>query len=286
MNLILQNIKKAYGKNLVLDDISAEMSTGIYGLLGANGVGKTTLFKIISGSLTNYQGTITYPAINGKKQVLLGFLPQNFSGYPDMTIHQFLLYLGTIKSTISKKKILRDIEEKLELFNLTELRDKKLKTLSGGQLRRVGLAQAFQLNPKVIMLDEPTTGLDPTERIKFKNYIAAAGHQRTILVSTHIVTDLELTAKEIFILKNGHFVMKGTEKELIKKCYGLVWDAEFTSQQELSRHTVSMVYDAPGKIKARIISSSPPSPDALKAIPTLNDVYLINFRKESRTNGI
>ncbi|WP_353095637.1 ATP-binding cassette domain-containing protein [Tissierella praeacuta] len=294
MSLQIKNIKKSYGNNVVIDDMSATIENGIYGFLGANGVGKTTLFKIISGFLTDYQGTVIYPDIDDKKDVLLGFLPQKFNGYPDMSICEFLSYLGNIKSNASQNRINNDIDEKLNLFNLTDLKHKKLKRLSGGQLRRVGLAQAFLLNPKIIMLDEPTTGLDPTERINFKNYISNFGHEQIILISTHIVTDLEFISKEIFILKDGHFVMNGTEKDLINRCDDFVWEANFNNQldmhNELKVHNktedyvVSMVYESEGTIKARIISSTRPVPNAVKVKPTLNDVYLINFKKEAHSN--
>lgn len=288
--LQLKDIKKSYGSNVVLDRINLELTNGIYGFLGANGVGKTTLFKIISGYITNYKGKVIYPQIKEKKNVMLGFLPQNFIGYPDMTIYQFLLYLGKIKSNFTKSRIDSDIDEKLELFNLTDIRGKKLGSLSGGQLRRVGLAQAFQLNPQIVMLDEPTTGLDPTERIKFKNYISDVGHSQTVLISTHIVTDLEFISKKIFILKNCHFVMSGSEKSLIEKCAGLVWEAEFQNETELHRcigeSLISMIYDHGNRIKVRIISSMPPTLDAVKVEPNLNDVYLVNFKKEADINVI
>lgn len=288
MSLELKNIKKSYRDKEVLKGIDASMTNGIYGFLGANGVGKTTLFKIISGYITNFQGQLIYPKINEKKELMLGFLPQTFDGYPDMTIYEFLAYLGNIKSDFTQKKIDGDIGEKLDLFNLTDLKDKKLKKLSGGQRRRVGLAQAFLLNPRIVMLDEPTTGLDPTERIKFKNYITDAGHDQILLISTHIVSDLEYIAKEIFILKNGHFVMAGPEKELISKCEGLVWEAKYENEMDLHKRTkdmaVSMIYDFEGGLKARIISKSSPNPSAVPVKPTLNDVYLANFKKEATAN--
>ncbi len=289
MSLELKNIKKSYRDKEVLKGIDASMTNGIYGFLGANGVGKTTLFKIISGYITNFQGQLIYPKINEKKELMLGFLPQTFDGYPDMTIYEFLAYLGNIKSDFTQKKIDGDIGEKLDLFNLTDLKDKKLKKLSGGQRRRVGLAQAFLLNPRIVMLDEPTTGLDPTERIKFKNYITDAGHDQILLISTHIVSDLEYIAKEIFILKNGHFVMAGPEKELISKCEGLVWEAKYENEMDLHKRTkdmaVSMIYDFEGGLKARIISKSSPNPSAVPVKPTLNDVYLVNFKKEATANA-
>lgn len=288
MSLELKDIKKSYGRNVVLNVINATLENGVYGFLGANGVGKTTLFKIISGFLTNYKGKVVYPNIDDKKDTLLGFLPQSFSGYPDMSIYQFLSYLGNIKSNASKNRINSDIDEKLDLFNLTNIKHKKLKTLSGGQLRRVGLAQAFLLDPKIVMLDEPTTGLDPTERINFKNYISNFGHDQTVLISTHIVSDLEFISKEIFILKDGHFVMNGTERDLIYQCGDFVWEANFANelemQNKLKNCTVSMIYELDGMIKARIIASTQPVPNAIKVKPTLNDVYLINFKKEAHSN--
>ena len=290
MCLKIKHVKKSYGDKTVLDDINLELDSGLYGFLGANGVGKSTLFKIISRYITDYTGTVVYPKKNRNAAVEIGFLPQNFGGYPDMKVDEFLLYLGSIKSNASPKTILRDIDEKVELFNLTEFRQKKLKKLSGGQLRRVGLAQAFQLNPKIILLDEPTTGLDPTERIKFKNYLTEIGREQIILLSTHIVTDLEIIAKKIFILKDHNFVMTGSEKDLINQCFGMVWEAEFQSEIDLhkiaSNRTISMVYSVGTKTKARVISDTPPTPTAVKVIPTLNDVYLINFEKEAGFHAI
>lgn len=287
--LSLKNITKCYGKIKILDDINIELTNGIYGFLGENGVGKTTLFKIICGYITDHEGQVIYPRSNKNSEVLLGFLPQHFSGYPDMTIYQFLLYLGKVKINAHKKIILDDIEEKLELFNLTQIKDKKLKTLSGGQLRRVGLAQAFQLNPKIVMLDEPTTGLDPTERIRFKNYISKASQEQIILISTHIVSDLEFITKEIFILKNKKFVMSGTEESLIESCKGLVLECTFKNAHEMNKkvkkNTVSMVYESETGIRARIICGDSTELSGNLVVPTLNEVYLVNFKKEVGNNA-
>ncbi|KGN00429.1 ATP-binding cassette domain-containing protein [Clostridium botulinum] len=289
MGLKLVNVTKSYGENVILDNINLELENGIYGLLGANGVGKTTLFKVISGFLTDYKGKVAYPKLNDKNETLLGFLPQSFTGYPEMAVQEFLKYIGGIKANASQHIINKEIDEKLELFGLTDFKSKKLKTLSGGQLRRVGLAQAFLLNPKIVMLDEPTTGLDPTERIRFKNYISEFGREQTILVSTHIVSDLEFISKEIFILKDGNFVMKGTEKQLVQRCNNLVWEASFKNEMELHNrlkdYTISMIYDDGGITKARVISEKPPVPNSINVVPTLNDIYLFNFKKEAQSNA-
>ena len=166
MNLTLNNVEMQYGNKKVLNGIDMDLAPGIYGLLGANGAGKTTLFKVISGYATKYKGEICYPASRKRaKEVLLGILPQVFVGYPLMTVYEFLMYMGRIKSGFNRAGIEEDVLNNMEVFGLKELQNKKLKSLSGGQLRRVGLAQAFLLNPKIILLDEPTTGLDPLSRI-------------------------------------------------------------------------------------------------------------------------
>lgn len=289
MSLRLKNITKSYGKRIILNNVNFELKSGIYGLLGANGVGKTTLFKLISGFTTDYSGEIVYPKLSNSNEVLLGFLPQNFTGYPHMTIQEFLVYIGNIKSNVSQSRINKEINEKMELFGLREFKNKKLKNLSGGQLRRVGLAQAFLLNSKIVMLDEPTTGLDPTERIKFKNFISEFAREQTILISTHIVSDLEFISKEIFILKNGKFVMSGTEKELLDRCSDCVWETSFQNEMELHKElkncTISMIYEEGNSIKARVISKEMPTPNAKKISPNLNDVYLFNFKKEAKLNA-
>ncbi|MBE6050971.1 MAG: ATP-binding cassette domain-containing protein [Clostridium sp.] len=289
MSLRLKNITKSYGKRIILNNVNFELKSGIYGLLGANGVGKTTLFKLISGFTTDYSGEVVYPKLSNSDEVLLGFLPQNFTGYPHMTIQEFLVYIGNIKGDVSQRIINKEINEKMELFGLKEFKNKKLKKLSGGQLRRVGLAQAFLLNPKIVMLDEPTTGLDPTERIKFKNFISEFAREQTILISTHIVSDLEFISKEIFILKNGKFVMSGSEKELLDRCSDCVWETSFQSEMELHKElkncTISMIYEDGNSIKARVISKEMPTPNAKKISPNLNDVYLFNFKKEAKLNA-
>lgn len=173
--LKLIKVKKNYGSKKVLNGIDAELCNGVYGLLGANGEGKTTLFNIITGYDKKSGGNIVYPSYDKKKDVLIGILPQQFVGYPEMTIDEFLRYIASVKGNWDKKDYENDISEKLKIFNLLSVRNKKIKKLSGGQVRRLGLVQAFLLNPKIILLDEPTTGLDPKERLRFKDYIVKMG---------------------------------------------------------------------------------------------------------------
>lgn len=282
--LKLQGIRKSYGKKRVLRGIDMELSHGIYGFLGENGVGKTTLFKIISGYTQEFQGSVWYPK-HGKGEVLLGVLPQNFVGYPNMTVREFLAYMANIKAEADKQEVTREIEEKMELFAVDAFHKKRLKTLSGGQLRRVGLAQAFLFHPRLVLLDEPTAGLDPTERIRLKNYLSDAGHGQTILLSTHIVTDLEYICREIFIIKGGLVADQGTEDELIDRQRANVWECAFANERQmheaLAGRTISMTYNDQGRIKARVVSAQMPVPDAWHVQPVLNDVYLSVFRKEA-----
>lgn len=280
MNLTLNNVEMQYGNKKVLNGIDMDLAPGIYGLLGANGAGKTTLFKVISGYATKYKGEIYYPASRKRaKEVLLGIL-QVFVGYPLMTVYEFLMYMGRIKSGFNRAGIEEDVLNKMEVFGLKELQNKKLKSLSGGQLRRVGLAQAFLLNPKIILLDEPTTGLDPIERIRLKNYLSNISKTQIIIISTHIVSDLENLANKIFIIKSGYIIASGNESELINDCEGSVWevpihdrDTEYSIKNEL----VSMIHEDRGVTVARVINRKKISKEARLVKPTLNDAYLYYF---------
>ena len=281
MNLTLNNVEMQYGNKKVLNGIDMDLAPGIYGLLGANGAGKTTQFKVISGYATQYKGEIHYPASRKRaKEVLIGILPQVFVGYPLMTVYEFLMYMGRIKSGFNRAGIEEDVLNNMEVFGLKELQNKKLKSLSGGQLRRVGLAQAFLLNPKIILLDEPTTGLDPTERIRLKNYLSNISKTQIIIISTHIVSDLEYLANKIFIIKSGYIIASGNESELINDCEGSVWevpihdrDTEYSIKNEL----VSMIHEDRGVTVARVINRKKISKEARLVKPTLNDAYLYYF---------
>lgn len=192
MDVHIKNLNKTYGSKVVLNNISTSMDRGIYGFLGANGVGKSTLFNIISGYIKPTSGEVLF----NDKEPRIGFLPQQFNGYPEMTVDEFLHYLALVKTEKNSNDITFDIKEKLKIFQLENKKDVKLKNLSGGQIRRVGLAQAFLGNPNIILLDEPTAGLDPSQRNHFKNYLIEESHAKTVLLSTHIVSDLEFITKK------------------------------------------------------------------------------------------
>ena len=211
---------------------------------------------------------------------MLGILPQVFVGYPLMTVYEFLMYMGRIKSGFNRAGIEEDVLNNMEIFGLKELQNKKLKSLSGGQLRRVGLAQAFLLNPKIILLEEPTTGLDPIERIRLKNYLSNISKTQIIIISTHIVSDLEHLANKIFIFKSVYIIACGNEFDLINYCEGIVWevpihdrDTEYSIKNEL----VSMIHEDRGVTVARVINRKKISKEARLVKPTLNDAYLYYF---------
>ena len=286
MGIKLVGVSKGYKKNLVIKNINLEIGEGIYGFLGANGVGKTTLFKIISGYFTKYKGKVIYPDLEGKEIPMIGYLPQEFKGYPQFSVYEFLKYIANIKGKKSDEELELEIENKLEIFNLKEIKNKKLKSLSGGQKRRVGLAQAFLLNPKIVLLDEPTTGLDPNERIHFKNYISNLKNKQIILISTHIVSDLEYIAKKIFILKDGTIVEEGAEEELKNKALGYIWEVVPESIRDrekiITEHLVSKIYESNDSIRIRVISENRPNINARKVEPTLEDIYLMHFQREGK----
>lgn len=286
MKLELKNVSKNYGRKVVLDGVSTSIGNGIYGLLGANGVGKTTLFNIISGYTSPTDGEVIF----SDGDTSIGILPQKFNGYPEMTVLEFLHYIATIKGAKINRSVREDIKEKLQIFNLVDKRNSKIKKLSGGQVRRVGLAQAFLLNPSIVLLDEPTAGLDPTERNHFKNYINKLSDRETIFISTHIVSDLEFITKKIFILKDGNFIMEGSEDELINLCRGKVWETKFKDRQEMNRKlngvTISNIYDYNGEIVVRFITDNPVLSNRFEVKPTLEDVYLYNFKNEGKNNEI
>ncbi|MDO5301422.1 MAG: ATP-binding cassette domain-containing protein [Tissierellia bacterium] len=278
MMLDLKNIKKSYGENNVLTDISVSINNGIHGLLGANGTGKTTLFSIISGFLKEDGGTITYPTCATKEDVLIGVLPQNFVGYPEMSVEEFLEYLSQVKGDWTKRKTRAEIAEKTQVFNLTNVRKKKLKQLSGGQLRRVGLAQAFLFNPKIVLLDEPTVGLDPKERLHLKNYLASLKENHIILLSTHIVSDLEKLADKIYILKDGKIVEQGSEEKLLAKLDHKVWEIDYENYTRGSKGILVKEYNKNGQVFLRLICEEKPSSQARPVKAELEDLYISYFQ--------
>ena len=216
MELIIDRVSKQYKNKIAVDRISLKLEKGIYGLLGANGAGKTTLMRMICGILTPTSGTITYNGVDVSEEgyrAVLGYLPQDFGYYPDFSGKDFLLYMAALKG-LSKKSAQKKVKELLELVSLEEVAKKKIKTYSGGMKQRLGIAQALLNDPEILILDEPTAGLDPKERVRFRNLIADLGKDNIVILSTHIVSDIDRIADHILMMNNGKLVFEGTREEI------------------------------------------------------------------------
>ena len=211
MELIIDRVSKQYKNHIAVDRLSARLHQGVYGLLGANGAGKTTLMRMLTGILTPTSGTITLDGMDVSTEdyrAVLGYLPQDFGYYPEFTAMDFLLYLAALKG-IPKARAKQRAKELLDLVSLQDVGRKKIKTFSGGMKQRLGIAQALLNDPKLLILDEPTAGLDPKERIRFRNLIEQLGKDAIVLLSTHIVSDIEHIADEILLMKDGQLIFQG-----------------------------------------------------------------------------
>ena len=216
MELIIDRVSKQYKNKIAVDRINLTLRKGICGLLGANGAGKTTLMRMICGILTPTSGTITYDGLDVSEEeyrAVLGYLPQDFGYYPDFSGKDFLLYMAALKG-LTKESAKKRVNELLELVSLTDAAKKKIKTYSGGMKQRLGIAQALLNNPQILILDEPTAGLDPKERVRFRNLIAELGKDNIVILSTHIVSDIDRIADRILMMNNGKLVFDGTREEI------------------------------------------------------------------------
>ena len=284
MKLELKKITKYYGKFKALEDVSAELQDGVYGLLGPNGAGKTTLIGILIGILASSGGEIDIDGEHTAKMDrryydLVGFLPQYPRFYPNFTVSEFLSYMCEMKAVKSAEMRIREV---LEFVNLSDAGAKRIGALSGGMRQRLGIAQAILNDPKLLVLDEPTAGLDPMERVRFRNLISRLAPGRIILLATHIVSDVECIAKEILLLKAGQLVMQGAPSALEDSIRGKVW--EIAASQEESIHLSEMccvtnMKQKDGAFLLRIVSDLPPLENAAPAAPNLEDVFLYTFYK-------
>ena len=216
MELVLDRVSKQYPNNIAADRISLQLGVGVTGLLGANGAGKTTLMRMICGILKPTSGSISFDGMDVSEELyrdVLGYLPQNFGYYPSFTGRDFLLYIAVLKG-LNRKTAQRKSAELLKAVNLEEAADKKIRTYSGGMKQRLGIAQALLNDPKIIVLDEPTAGLDPKERVRFRNMIADLGKESIVLLSTHIVSDVEHIADRILMMRDGQIIWDGRKNNI------------------------------------------------------------------------
>ncbi|MGN0976801.1 MAG: ABC transporter ATP-binding protein [Faecousia sp.] len=292
MELKITNLTKQFADVKAVDGISCTLGTGVYGLLGVNGAGKTTLMRMLTTLVTPTSGAITWDgrdifAMEGEYRRILGYLPQDFGFYPDFTEYDYLMYIASIKGlrpSVAKQRT----KQLLQQVGLWTARDKKMKTLSGGMKRRAGIAQAMLNDPKILVLDEPTAGLDPSERIRFRNLISELSEDRIVLLSTHIVSDVEYIANEILLMKDGRITASGTAQELIAASRLKVWRCTVPrdkTERYLKAFRVANVKTVPGGAELRILSPKPPTENAREETATLEDVFLHYFGERGGENN-
>lgn len=276
----IENLNQFYGKKQALKDISLTIETGMFGLLGRNGAGKTTLMKVLSTLLPKSEGKITVcerPVEQAKEvRKITGYLPQEFSMYPNMSVYEAMDYLGVL-SGLQKAQRRQRIPELLERVNLQGGQKKKVKELSGGMKRRLGIAQAILHDPDVLIVDEPTAGLDPEERVRFRNLLCEIAEDRIVILSTHIVGDVEATCENIAVLDRGEIIYKGTVSELIGHAEGRVYQAEISKGEleELKKHcTVTSMLTLGNNVMVRFLSKEKPFASAKPCAAGVEDAYM------------
>lgn len=288
MELSLNSLTKKYDALTAVKDVNLTMTSGVYGLLGVNGAGKTTLMRMICTLIRPSRGNITYDGkdiweMEGTYRRQLGYLPQDFGYYPDLTVTDYLMYIASIKGlrpAFAKSRI----NGLLERVGMIKAAKTKMRKLSGGMLRRVGIAQAILNDPKILILDEPTAGLDPNERIRFRNLISELAEDRLVLLSTHIVSDVEFIANEIILMNKGEFFFTGTAAEIVAAIDKEVWTCTVPRQEVdeyLKRYLVANVKTAPHGVELRILSAYPPVADARQEQVTLEDAFLFYFGEKA-----
>ncbi len=287
MELKITDLTKKFQDIAAVDGVSYTLTAGVYGLLGVNGAGKTTLMRMLCTLLRPTSGSITWDGrdifeMDGEYRRILGYLPQDFGYYPDFTVYDYLMYIASIKGLRPVTAGAR-AEALLRQVGLAGARNKKMKKLSGGMKRRAGIAQAMLGDPRILILDEPTAGLDPNERIRFRNLISELAEERLVLLSTHIVSDIEYIAGEILLMKDGRIKASGTIQELLAAMPEQVWSVNLPKaavESYMKSYKVSNVKTVPGGAQLRIISAEKPADDAALETATLEDLFLDYFGEQ------
>ena len=286
MKLTISNVSKSFKKRNALQNISFELQPGIYGLLGPNGAGKTSLMKIIADIMVPTSGVVSLDGTPVKElgenyRNLLGYMPQNLGVYRDFTAEQYLLYIAALKG-LPPKDTQKKVYEQLKKVGLEQSAKDKLKTFSGGMIRRIGIAQTLLNSPMILLLDEPTAGLDPQERIRLRNILSGLSEHCIVVLSTHIVSDVELIADKVILLNNGTLLAADRVNDLLHNLKGMVWSFCLSSKtvlQEMSNEfLIGNVIQNDCDIQVRVISRNKPHNNAVSLPPTMEDLYLFYFQ--------
>ena len=297
MKLTIDNITKSYGTNLALNGFTAELTPGIYALLGPNGSGKSTLMNILTDNLKADSGQVTYTDDAGKTENTLemgvrfreklGFMPQYPGLYPNFTVERFLWYMASLKG-MTKAEASKQIPEILAAVELDDVPRRKIGALSGGMKQRLTLAQAVLGDPEILILDEPTAGLDPKQRIAVRNFISKLALGKIVIIATHVVPDIEFIARDVIMLKKGVIVDSAPPHELTRKIDGQVWivpcrESEVTRMQDRYRVVAITRDEITSDVLLRVLSAEKPTEGSRHASPTLEDYYLTVFGESSGT---
>lgn len=287
MKLSAMNLTKKFHNTIAVNDFEYTFENGIYGLLGPNGSGKSTLMRMLCDILSPSAGEVTLDGVAIRKldaqfRDLLGYLPQNFGYYPQFTAYDFLMYFAALKGFQKKDARVR-VQQVLEKVSLMDVKKHKIKTFSGGMKQRLGIAQALLNDPKILIVDEPTAGLDPKERTKFKNILARCAHDKIVILSTHIVSDIENIARNVIIMKEGNIHNAGTRDELLQPLQGKVYSF-LCEEKQVEEKTKDMIVTAMMPAKDKILIRGIIEHcmiDAHEEVPSLEDLYLDIFHEET-----
>lgn len=282
MELSIDRLTKQYKNMIAVDRVSLTLKEGVYGLLGANGAGKTTLMRMLCGVLKPTAGEVKWGSVDVSEEAYrdaLGYLPQDFGYYPEFTALDFLIYVASLKGLTKSQAKVKSCEL-LKLVSLSDFAKKKIKIFSGGMKQRLGIAQAMLNNPKILILDEPTAGLDPKERVRFRNLISQLGTDRIVLLSTHIVSDIENIATTILVMKRGRLIHSGSLGDIIKaienKVFECVADGQ-TAERLMATYPIINIRQESGGTFLRLVADDKPCECAVSATATLEDLYLYYF---------